>query len=122
MQSMMGKCEYCGAEMGVMAQTQAEANEIASEKCDCANSRIAEKRRCMRERLQELIGDKCEELSFTPVEADVYSMIETAADMVLEGRVQNAVFKVNGTVITIKTGEKTKVSRKYTYEQKGEVE
>lgn len=39
--SMMGKCEYCGAEIGVIAKSQAEANELASEKCDCSSARTA---------------------------------------------------------------------------------
>lgn len=122
MKNMMGRCEYCGAEIGVMAETQAEADEIASEKCDCYGGRIAEKKRRMSECLRELAGESCEELGFRPVEDEIFTTIEQIAHMIIEGRIQNAVFKVNGTVITIKGGEKVKASRKYTYEQNGEIE
>ena len=57
--SMMGKCEYCGAEIGVIAKSQAEANELASEKCDCSSARTAQKKRMLAEKLKELAGDGC---------------------------------------------------------------
>lgn len=122
MKSLMGRCEYCGAEIGVMAETQAEANEIASEKCNCGGSGIAKKKHCMSERLQMLAGESCEELGFRPVENEAFEIIERTAYMVIEGRIQSAVFKIGGTVISIKGGEKTKILRKYTYEQKEEIE
>lgn len=122
MATMMGKCEYCGMEIGVIAKTQAEANKMASEKCDCHGGRIAEKKRCMSERLQELAGKECGKLGFQPVEDEVFAAIERIAHMVIDGRIQSAVFKVSGTVISIKGGEKTKILRKYTYEQKEEIE
>lgn len=122
MKNLMGKCEYCDAEIGVMAETQAEANEIASEKCNCGGSGIAKKKHCMSERLQMLVGENCEELGFRPVENEAFEIIERTAYMVIEGRIQSAVFKIGGTAISIKGGEKTKISRKYTYEQAEEIE
>lgn len=122
MKNLMGKCEYCDAEIGVMAETQAEANEIASEKCNCGGSGIAKKKHCMSERLQMLVGENCEELGFRPAENEAFEIIERTAYMVIEGRIQSAVFKIGGTAISIKGGEKTKISRKYTYEQAEEIE
>lgn len=122
MENLMGKCEYCGTEIGVIAQTQAEANEMAAEKCDCAGVRIARKKECMKEKLDELIGAGSGVAGFTPVERAVHDAIETIGFMAIEGQMQAASFKVDGTTITIKAGEKTKVTRKYTYEQSGEVE
>ena len=122
MEVIMGKCKYCGAEIGVMAETQAEANEIASEKCNCGGNEIAKKKHYMSERLQLLAGENCEEMGFRPVENEAFEIIERAAYMVIEGRIQSAVFKINGTAISIKGGEKIKLSRKYTYEQKEEIE
>lgn len=121
METIMGRCEYCGAEIGVIAETQVEANEIASEKCDCYDAQVAEKKRRMSECLRELAGADCEELGFRPVEDKIFNIIEKTAHMIIEGRIQNAVFKISGTIITIKGGEKIKASRKYTYEQNEEI-
>ena len=122
METIMGRCEYCGAEIGVIAETQVEANEIASEKCNCGGNGIAKKKHCMSERLQLLAGENCEEMGFRPVEDKIFNIIEETAHMIIEGRIQSAVFKINGTAVSVKGGEKTKLSRKYTYEQKEEIE
>lgn len=122
METIMGKCKYCGMEIGVMAQTQPEADETASKECGCYGSKLAEKQKSMKECLRELVGSECESLGFRPVADEVYRVIEDTALMALDGRMQNATFKVDGTLISIKAGEKTKVKRKYTYEQDGEIE
>lgn len=122
MENLIGHCEYCGTEMAVLAKTQEEANELAAEKCDCAGVRIARKKEKMAEKLDSLIGTGCEEAGFSPVERAIHDAIETIGFMIIEGLLQQAAFKVDGTTITMKAGEKTKVTRKYTYEQTGEVE
>ncbi len=120
--SMMGKCEYCGAEIGVMAKNQAEANELASEKCDCSGARTAQKKRMLAEKLEELAGKKCEELGFRPVDDDIRKLFDRIGKMVIDGRIQNVAVKVDGTVINIKGGAKVKISRKYTHEEAEEIE
>lgn len=122
MENLMGRCEFCGTEMSVLAETQTEADRLAAEKCGCAGVRIARKKECMKERLDSLIGAGCEDAGFSPVERAVHDAIETIGFMAIEGQLQQAAFKVDGTTISIKAGEKTKVTRKYTYEQSEEVE
>ena len=122
MKTLTGKCEFCGTEMGVMAETQADANRLAAERCGCAGVGIARKKESMKKRLGELIGSKCGGAGFSPVTDDVYDVIETVGIMAIEGQMQQASFKVDGTTVSIKAGEKTKVSRKYTHEQSGEIE
>ena len=122
MENMIGECRYCGLGIGVMAETQAEANEIASRECSCAESKIENKKKAMRDRIEELAGAGCEELGFSPVDPEICEEIKAVGSMIIEGKLQQASFKVDGTNILIKAGEKTKVTRKYTYEQTGEIE
>ena len=35
MDNYMGRCEYCGKEMGIMAESQEEANHIVAKECFC---------------------------------------------------------------------------------------
>lgn len=120
--SMVGKCEYCGTEIGVIANSQAEANEIASEQCDCSGARTAQKKRILSEKLKELAGDQCEEMGFRPVDTDIKDAIENIGKMVIDSRIQNITIKVDGTLINIKGGAKVKISRKYIHEQFEEIE
>jgi len=122
MKNMMGECRFCGMAIGVMAETQSEANEIASKECSCAESKIEHKKDAMKERIEELAGDICVELGFSPVDPEICEEIKVIGSMIIEGKLQQASFKVDGTNITIKAGEKTKITRKYTYEQTGEIE
>lgn len=122
MKSMMGVCEYCGHEIGVIAESQAEANKMASEKCACGGNKVAEKKKMMKENITRLMGAKCEALGFRPVDGEIVTVVEQMGSMAIDGRIQSLSLKVDGTIINIKAGEKTKIRRKYTYEQEGEVE
>lgn len=122
MKNYTGKCEYCGMEMGVMAESQKQANEIASKECDCGGGRIAEKKKMLMVNIEDLCGPECAELGFRPVGDETLQLIQRVGCMVVEARLQNATVKVDGTEVSIKGGEKIKVKRKYTYEKTGEVE
>lgn len=117
MENMMGICEYCGNEIGVIAENQQQANELASEQRSCLGQRIAQRKNKVKEKIKELTGPQCETLNFIPVDDEIRILIETLGCMAVEGRIQQVMLKIDGTIITIKSGEKTKVARKFTYEQ-----
>ena len=122
MKNFTGICEYCGAEIGVIAKNQIEANKMASEQCACGGNKVAEKKKMRKENIAQLLGTECEALGFRPVDREIITVIEQLGCMAIDGRIQNVAIKVAGTVINIKAGEKTKIKRKYTYEQEGQVE
>ena len=122
MENMMGICEYCGNEIGVIAENQQQANELASEQCSCLGQRIAQRKNKVKEKIKELTDPQCEALNFIPVDDEIRVLIETLGCMAVEGRIQQVMLKIDGTIITIKSGEKTKVARKFTYEQGGTIE
>ena len=121
MENMMGKCEYCGAQIGVMAATQEEANKIAEEQCGCAGGRRARKKENMKEKLDALIGEQCPP-ELNPVDQVVYDTILTVGCMIIDGIMQSATFKIDGTTVTVKAGKKIEVTRRRVYEQGAEVQ
>lgn len=122
MENLVGNCQYCGAQMGVLAQNQADADRMAEEKCTCGGVKKARKKENVRKEINNLIGVNCAE-GFSPVEEAVHAAIETVGLMIADKQLQQASFKVDGTVITIKSGlSGIKVSRKRVYEQTGEIE
>ena len=122
MENIMGKCDCCGTEIGVLAANQAQANEMATDQCSCAGVTNARKKAVLKKKLASLIGPYCEAYGFSPVEKVVYDAIETIGLMVVDGIMQKATFNVEGTTISITPGKKIKVTRKYTYEQECEIE
>lgn len=121
MKSMMGKCEFCGNEIGVMAESEAEANKLAAEQCACAGVRLQEKKESLCSKLEELAGSLCDEQGFTPVDPEVLEIIRKTGCTAIDGKIQAAAFKVDGTTISIKAGDKTKVTRKYIFERAAEI-
>lgn len=121
MENMMGKCGYCGAEIGVMAETQEEADRLAEQQCGCIGVKLARKKQSMKEKLDSLIGKECS-AEFAPVDPLVYDTILTVGYMIIDGVMQQAVFKVDGTTVALKAGKKIEVVRRKVYEQTGKVE
>lgn len=122
METITGRCRFCGQEMSVIAENQTKADQMVENQCGCIGVTNERKKESMAKELDRILGAGAEEAGFSPVEKAVADAIETVGFMAIEGMLQGASFKVDGTVITIKVGEKIKVSRKYTYEQSGEIE
>lgn len=122
MESLTGICRFCGMEMNVLAENQETANRMVEEKCTCGGIRIERKKESMAKELDALIGENCAE-GFAPVEDAVHSAIEIIGFMMIDKCLQEASFKVDGTVISLKgTAKGIRITRKRTYEQTGEIE
>lgn len=122
MKNFMGKCQWCGREIGVMAEDQLEADRIVEATCYCEGAEIALKKEEMRIEVDRLIGEGCGETSdFKPVNNEAYGVIMNAAMATVEGTLQGASFKVDGTNIKITNSGKTKIKRDYKYERSGKV-
>lgn len=122
MKNLVGICKYCRTEHAVLAENQNTADRLAEEKCQCEGVKNAKKKEAMKELLEELIGNRCQPSGFIPVEKAVHDTIETIAFMAVEGHIRKATFYVDGTQITVKAGEKVKVSRKRVHELAEEIE
>lgn len=122
METITGRCRFCSQEMSVIAENQAKADQMVENQCGCIGVTNERKKESMAKELDRILGAGAEKAGFSPVEKAVADAIETVGFMAIEGMLQGASFKVDGTAITIKVGEKIKVSRKYTYEQSGEIE
>ena len=121
MESLMGTCRYCGSQVGVMAENQSRADAMITESCNCTQAQNERKKEKLREKLEGLAGNNCTDAGFAPVEKTVFDAIEALGFAAIDGLLQTVTIKVDGTVITIKAGEKTKATRKFTYEQSEEI-
>ena len=120
MDTYEGRCRYCGSAMSVIAEGQDEADQMATEECTCKGAEKESVRDCMQRNLMELIGSGCEEAGFEPISDAAQKIIADIADAVCDGIIQRATIRVEGTDVKIVDGEKIKLSRKYTHEEKKE--
>lgn len=126
MESLMGKCRFCGNEFGVLAEDQCAADEAASKECPCGgwDKELESKRKKfeLRQELIRLAGEGCEDLMFKPVSGEVLTKLTEIGNMIVDRKIRQATLKIDGTTFTLSGGEKIKVKRGYNYEQNGEIE
>lgn len=125
MGTFTGKCKYCGSEINIIAEDQEDADRQASRDCSCGGMRQEEavhrRKAAMTNELAKLIGSGCEAEGFRPVKNRTAMTIAVLGEMVVDGEIQKATIAVDGTTISIKGGEKIKVSRSMRYEQGSQV-
>ena len=121
MGTFTGKSRYCGEEINIIAENQRDADRQASRDCRCGGYqrelRIAERKEHMTGALMALIAPGCEQQNFRPLRDETCNMILRIGQMVVDGEIQQARVSVDGTVITIKGGEKIKATRSMKHEQ-----
>lgn len=81
----------------------------------------SKKKRKHERKLDALIGEQCPP-EFNPVDSVVYDTILTVGYMIIDGVMQSATFKIDGTTVAVKAGKKIEVTRRRVYEQGAEVQ
>lgn len=120
---MIGVCGHCGQTRAVMAKTQEEADDLASLECGCAGGEARRRRKELRDRLSELIGEMAPEFGWDPTTPEVFDEVAAIADSVADGLIGSAAFSIDGTSLKIKsTAKGVAVERSKTIKQGGSIE
>lgn len=120
---MIGVCEFCGQTRAVTAETQAVADEMASLDCNCPGGEARRRRKELRDRLNELIGEMAPEFGWDPTSPEIFDEIAAIADSVADGRIGSATFSIDGTSLKIKRNTKgIAIERSKTIRQGGSIE
>ena len=111
---MEGLCKNCGQMHLVSAETQEEADRIASESCDCENE--AKWHRMMEENVEMLCGEQSRNLNFIPLDDTSLRYVKTTCELIHAGFISNAKFSAANSEIKI-NGVAGKVDIKRTKKQ-----
>lgn len=109
---MEGLCKSCGQVHFVSAETQEEADRIASESCDCENE--AKWHRLMVANVEMLCGEQSKELGFVPLDGANLEFVKNACELIHAGFINNAKFSVANSEIKISGGAAGKIDVKRT--------
>lgn len=97
METIIGACRFCGQIANTTKDflTQAEADEWATENCECISA--ARERNTVKQienakyRVEELFGEECEKYGFVPVtEPDTLELLEKLVEKTARGRISAA--------------------------------
>jgi len=121
---MTGTCEFCGQTQFVSADTQAEADRLVTESCNCAGGELARKKKELKERLDELIGEQAPDYGWEPAgTAKAYKAICKIAEVIAEGGIESVGIRIDKTNLKIgNKGGKIIVERSKTVKQSGTID
>ena len=83
----------------VSADTQEEADRIASESCDCENE--AKWHRMMEENVEMLCGEQSRNLNFIPLDDTSLRYVKTTCELIHAGFISNAKFSASYSNLTL---------------------
>lgn len=110
MEIMQGVCDYCGQVQNVRALDQIHADQLASENCNCPESKVARKKEQVFKDIEEVSQGN----AYAPsLGHKTIELLKLAAEEVITTGLSSVTFKVESSTITIKeTGSKIKTMRK----------
>lgn len=111
MAQMTGTCTYCGQTRLVDADSQRQADLVATENCACDN--IMKKRRMIFENIEELCGQNAVNYGMEQLTEEALDTLKTGGELCLRGLADSISMKAAGSSISIRTtGKGVKVERK----------
>lgn len=119
-----GVCMGCGQIKTVRADSQEDADVIATEECSCSAGELLRKERELDQRLSELIGEEAPDHGWEAAgSADIYEAIRTIGHIVAEGGIESVGIRIDKTNLKIGArGGKIVVERSKTVRQGGVID
>ena len=83
-----GRCLYCGIVQPIMAESQEEADNLITRKCDCAGAAKQRKIDALTENILNITAEgHCEESNLKPIEPAAVDMLIAAGALVVHGAI-----------------------------------
>lgn len=122
-QDLLGVCKGCGQTMMVVATSQEQADEIATEKCDCPAGEMIRKKKELDERLGELIGEEAPQYGWDATTPEIFEAIRQIGHIVSEGKIESVGIRIDKTSLRIANrGGKIVIERSKTVKQGGSID
>ena len=122
-QDLLGVCKGCGQTMMVVATSQEQADEIATEKCDCPAGEMFRKKKELDERLGELIGEEAPQYGWDATTPEIFEAIRQIGHIVSEGKIESVGIRIDKTSLRIANrGGKIVIERSKTVKQGGSID
>lgn len=121
MENYLGKCQYCGNEQPILAESQETADEQVSNRCDCGRASTAQKKARLMERINYIAKGEYSP-AFEQLTEPQIKMLRQGGQDVIDGKCQAVILVVEDSKIKIwADGEKFKVKRSGSREEAVEV-
>ena len=123
LQDLLGVCKGCGQTMMVKAANQEQADDIATEKCECPAGEMIRKKKELDERLGELIGEEAPQYGWDATTPEIFETIKEIGHIVAEGKIESVGIRIDKTSLRIANrGGKIVIERSKTVKQGGSID
>ena len=123
MSDMTGVCKYCGQTRIVKAESQEEADAVATLNCNCPGGELEQKKKHVEEQLDELIGELAPDNGWDPVKPEVFVTIKKLAFLITENKISSCAMRVDDTNLKISRSKgKINIERSKTVRMGGSIE
>ena len=92
---MNGVCRYCGQMQNVEAETQEDADNKATEMCDCPQAIKDRSLDSFCEKVATIVFDTAEETGFEPLSNEQYKLICVLADKIFQKEINGVTVKLD---------------------------
>ena len=108
-----GVCSYCGQTQMVEADSDEEANRIATENCRCDAGKKARNARQCADNIEQICGSNAKEYGMEAVITDIIEALQGLGSLCVYGYIEAASIRLPDSTIAIKqTKDGVAVSRK----------
>lgn len=123
LQDLLGVCKGCGQTMMVKTANQEQADDIATEKCECPAGEMIRKKKELDERLGELIGEEAPQYGWDATTPEIFETIKEIGHIVAEGKIESVGIRIDKTSLRIANrGGKIVIERSKTVKQGGSID
>lgn len=108
MELNIGSCGFCGKTMMIESSSkldEAQADELATHRCDCEQAKNKRKFDAAFEKIEALFGSRASENGFTRESQVVILAVARLAEMIYAGQISEC-------VVTLECGDKAKLVKK----------
>lgn len=108
-----GACIFCGQMQTVLASSDEEANQVATENCRCDRSKKARSAKQCKDNIQEICGPNANEYQMDVLDEEVIEIIKDLGSMCVYDNIEAASIRLPDSVVALKqTKDGVAVSRK----------
>lgn len=121
MDTYQGKCQFCGEEQPIMAESQEMADNIVSGSCKCSGATVAKRQAILMQRINYISAAGYSD-TFSPLQEPQIKTLHKGGKDVLLGNCEAVTFELTDSKVKIWiSGDKIKIKRTATREEAAEV-
>ena len=101
MAMIQGECKYCGQLQNIDAETKEEADQKATEMCECDQAAKEKQHKVVIQRIDQICHASSQDTGFTPIDDDTYKLVCILADKIIDEELEFVKIELSDRILSI---------------------